>query len=150
METNLTEQSEEVVHKELISFIFRTNNELQLIMSNVLKKFDITRQQYNVLCILYAEYPTPLNLNSIRDQMIDRMSDASRIVERLRIKNLIERTQSDFDKRNVQIHLNDKGLSLIEQVRPAMSELYRQVEKLNTEEQEQLKLILSKISGNNS
>ena len=59
-------------------------------MSPVFKKYGITRQQFNALRILRGQYPEPATINLIKERMLDKMSDASRIVDRLLIKELIE------------------------------------------------------------
>ena len=68
-------------------------------MNTVFKRYDITRQQYNVLRILRGQHPGHASVNLIRDRMLDKMSDASRIVERLRLKDLVTRKSAEHDKR---------------------------------------------------
>lgn len=84
------------------------------------KSFDITRQQYNVLRILKGQLPKSASINLIKERMLDKMSDASRIVERLRVKQLVERTVSASDKRAVDITITPKGLTLLEDMEPAV------------------------------
>ena len=90
-------------------------------LSDKAKTFDITRQQYNVLRILKGQHPKSASINLIKERMLDKMSDASRIVERLRVKELIERTTSTSDKRAVDITITPKGLKLLEEMEPAVS-----------------------------
>ncbi|MEO1053506.1 MAG: MarR family transcriptional regulator [Bacteroidota bacterium] len=98
--------------KALINLIY-THNYVVDRMSTVFKAYDITRQQYNVLRILRGQHPQPVTINLIRDRMLEKMSDASRIVERLRIKGLIDRNKSATDKRTVEINISKKGLQLL-------------------------------------
>jgi DNA-binding MarR family transcriptional regulator len=75
-------------HKLAVNLIYTFNwlNEYQV---NLLKPFDITLQQFNVLRILRGQHPQPVNIKLIRERMLDKMSDASRIVEKLRLKKLV-------------------------------------------------------------
>lgn len=85
------------------------------------KTFDITRQQYNVLRILKGQLPKSASVNLIKERMLDKMSDASRIVERLRVKGLVERAISPSDKRAVDITITPKGLKLIDDMEPTIA-----------------------------
>ncbi len=74
----------------------------------------ITIQQYNVLRILRGQYPQPCNIKLIKDRMLDRMSDASRIVDKLHSKDLIIRKECPNDRRSVDIVITEKGLELLQ------------------------------------
>src|SRR6476469_1914886 len=88
-------------HKLMVNNIYSSNwiNEK---LKNFLDSEDITSQQYNILRILRGS-PVPLSTLQIRERMIDRMSDTSRIVDRLVIKGLIDKKTSSADKRLVDI-----------------------------------------------
>lgn len=77
---------------------------------------DITLQQYNILRILRGSYPKPLSTLQIRERMLDKMSDTSRIVDRLRIKGLVQKSIARTDKRLVDVLITDKGKKLLEQL----------------------------------
>lgn len=82
-------------------------------INNRIKEHNISIQQYNVLRILKGQHPKPVSINNITDRMVDKMSNASRLVEKLRTKNLIERKQCSFDKRQVDVCLTDKGIEML-------------------------------------
>ena len=109
-------------------------------------KFDITAQQYNVLRILRGHYPETYSTSDIRDRMLDKMSDASRIVDRLLKKELVERTTNKTDKRLVDIKISSVGLKLLEKMDSTI-EVHSQApfEKLTLEEQDTLDNLLDKI-----
>src|SRR5688500_7319778 len=90
-------------YQKAILNILYTQNYLVGRMTEVFRQFDITRQQYNVLRILRGQYPEPATVNLIKERMLEKMSDTSRIVERLRIKGLLERADGKTDKRSVEI-----------------------------------------------
>jgi len=84
-------------------------------MSQILSTEDITQQQYNILRILRGS-DTPLSTLKIRERMLDKMSDTSRIVDRLIVKGLVEKTACVKDKRLVDITVTKKGLQLLEKL----------------------------------
>jgi DNA-binding MarR family transcriptional regulator len=118
---------------------------LQDQQNNVFKKFDITRQQYNVLRILRGQYPGHASVNLIRDRMLDKMSDASRIVERLRIKDLVVRKSAERDKRAVEVTITEAGLKLLDEMQDAVDEFDALLSNLTEEETRQLNTLLDKI-----
>jgi MarR family transcriptional regulator, 2-MHQ and catechol-resistance regulon repressor len=75
---------------------------------------DITLQQYNILRILRGSFPKPLSTLQIRERMLDKMSDTSRIVDRLRVKGLVQKSVARTDKRLVDVLISDKGKKLLE------------------------------------
>jgi DNA-binding MarR family transcriptional regulator len=76
---------------------------------------DITSQQYNILRILRGAHK-PLSTLQLRSRMLDKMSDTSRIVDRLVIKNLVKKIASVTDKRLVDISITNKGLTLLKKL----------------------------------
>lgn len=100
-------------YQKAISNIIYTNNYLIGKMNLVFKQYTITRQQFNVLRILRGQKPDPATMNLIKERMLDKMSDASRIVERLKKKKLIKKTRNSIDKRIASIIISKKGLELL-------------------------------------
>lgn len=82
----------------------------------IFKEFDITPQQYNVLRILRGSYPKPLSPIQIRERMLDKMSDTSRLVGRLLKKELVSKNISTKDKRFAEVLITEKGLDLLNQM----------------------------------
>jgi len=95
--------------------IIYTANWLNEKMGQILSTEDITQQQYNILRILRGS-DTPLSTLKIRERMLDKMSDTSRIVDRLVLKGLVEKSACMKDKRLVDITLSKKGLLLLEKL----------------------------------
>jgi DNA-binding MarR family transcriptional regulator len=77
------------------------------------EKHKLTNQQFNVLRILRGQYPNPATVNLIKERMIDKMSDASRIVDRLVQKGLVSRCTNNKDRRAVDIRISDEGLKIL-------------------------------------
>ncbi len=131
-------------HKALVNIIY-THSFLMNKMTGFFKSTGITRQQFNVLRILRGQYPTSANLNLIKSRMLDKMSDASRIVERLRVKKLIDRRQSKHDRREVEITINESGLKLLEGTDSEIGKFYQMFDSLSTDELQQLNQLLDKF-----
>ncbi len=95
--------------------IIYTANWLNEKMGQILATEDITQQQYNILRILRGS-DAPLSTLKIRERMLDKMSDTSRIVDRLIVKGLVEKFACVKDKRLVDITVTKKGLQLLEKL----------------------------------
>jgi len=76
----------------------------------------LTMQQYNILRILRGSRPDPLSTLQIRERMIDKMSDTSRIVDRLLVKELVTKQPSTVDNRLVEVRITTKGLRLLKKL----------------------------------
>jgi DNA-binding MarR family transcriptional regulator len=136
-------------HKALLNVIY-THNVIINDINGFFKHYDITRQQYNVLRILRGQFPEPATVQLIRDRMLDKMSDASRIVERLRVKELVDRTLSTEDKRTVRITITDKGIGLLELMETCIEDLEKGIRNLTEGEAQQLNELLDKIRNRTS
>ena len=122
-------------------WIFNLHNEL-------FKTFGLTLQQYNILRILKGQYPKSATVKLIRERMLDKMSDASRIVENLRKKKLIERELNADDRRSVDVIITQKGFDLLDEIEEKGSAtLDNYVSKLSLDEMEQLNTLLDKVRG---
>ncbi|MEW6194252.1 MAG: MarR family transcriptional regulator [Bacteroidota bacterium] len=82
--------------------------------SSFLKQLGVTASQYNILRILRGQHPNPASINLLKERMIDKMSDASRLVERLKKKELVEREICPSDRRQVDVKITAKGLKLLQ------------------------------------
>lgn len=103
-------------YEKLVVNLIYTNSWLSEQQAHLFKPFGITSPQYNVLRILRGHYPEPCTVNAIIDRMLDRMSNASRIVDRLEAKKLVVRKTNKTDKRAKDVLITDAGLSLLEEV----------------------------------
>ena len=109
------------------------------------KDHQITRQQYNVLRILRGQYPNPATISLIKERMLDKMSDASRIVDRLQKKQLIVRETNPGDKRAVALKITKKGLELLSKTDEEVKEFDHFLKNLNKKEIKLLNQLLDKI-----
>jgi DNA-binding MarR family transcriptional regulator len=82
-------------------------------MKSDFKPYDITMQQFNILRILRGQMPNPCTVNILKERMLDKMCDASRMVDRLLQKGFIERCVNKKDRRAVDIKISNEGLALL-------------------------------------
>jgi len=116
-------------------------------MVEIMKKYSITLPQFNVLRILRGSMPRPVSIKLIRDRMLDKMSDASRIVEKLRSKGLVERNVSQSDRRECEVIITQKGLDLLSKMDVEEENFDKIFSNLNKEEVDKLNSLLDKMRG---
>ena len=129
--------------KAVVNLIF-TSNWLSEKLKNIFERDDITLQQYNILRILRGA-GAPLSTLQIRQRMLDKMSDTSRIVDRLLIKGLVKKKVSETDKRLVDVSITSKGASLLKKMDVYEDEMDNILAGLNKEETKTLNILLDKI-----
>ena len=130
-------------NKAMVNILF-TNNWLLEKIKGFVKTEDITPQQYNILRILRGA-GEPLSTLQIRDRMLDKMSDTSRIVDRLIAKGLVKKEISAKDKRLVDISITQSGNELLIKLDAREEELDQVLQNINVEEAETLSLLLDKL-----
>lgn len=104
-------------------------------VDTLLKPYDISSQQYNVLRILRGQQGKPINLYAIQERMLNRMSNATRLVEKLRLKGLVTRELCEHNRRKVEISITEKGLQLLDTLDPLMQQLEEDTFKNLSEEE---------------
>lgn len=145
LEADIQQKTFRNEYQKAILNILYTQNYLVGRMSEVFKKFDITRQQYNVLRILRGQYPDPASINLIKERMLEKMSDSSRIVERLRLKGLIQREGGKNDKRAAEISITSAGLELLKKMQKEVDALEDMITALTPDEARELNSLLDKV-----
>ncbi|MBK8364799.1 MAG: MarR family transcriptional regulator [Bacteroidetes bacterium] len=133
-------------HKLMVNIIY-TFNWLNGQQSDFLKPFDITYQQFNVLRILRGQQMQPASIKLIRERMLDKMSDASRIVEKLRMKGLVERHICQHDRRSCQVFITQKGMDLLSKIDTNEVKQTDLMIALSEKEKVELNLLLDKLRG---
>ena len=126
-----------------INLLF-TANWLNEQIGKMLSEEGVTQQQYNILRILRGS-ATPLSTLKIRERMLDKMSDTSRIVDRLIAKELVLKNTCEKDKRLVDITLSPKGLDLVDQLDQYNERIDALLKGINESEAQMMNQILDKI-----
>ncbi len=113
----------------------------------MLKPFRLTTQQFNILRILRGQYPNPATVNLLIERMMDKMSNASRIVDKLVDKKLVERKLKEDDRRCVDVIITDKGLKLLDKIEASEKQIEKTFETLTLKEAKELNILLDKLRG---
>ncbi|WP_018477850.1 MarR family winged helix-turn-helix transcriptional regulator [Pontibacter roseus] len=108
------------------------------------RQYDLTAQQYNIMRILREAFPKPISTSVLRNRMLDKMSDTSRLVSRLKSKGLVEVCRNASDKRLVNIVLSTKGHNLLAAIDGELYKLDNMLQGLSEEEAVQLSQLLEK------
>lgn len=127
-----------------------TANWLQNCMQDFLNPFQITHQQYNVLRILKGSHPVSLSTCDIRRRMLDKMSDVSRIVDRLVKQELVIRKVNLVDKRLVDVYISEAGIALLAKIETKQNKLEEIMNVCTQDELQILNKILDKLRVLNS
>jgi DNA-binding MarR family transcriptional regulator len=134
-------------HRLIINLTY-TVNQLNYQFLQQLKKQKLTEQQYNILMVL-GSYSSggPVSLGFLKERMLDRNSDVSRIVDKLYEKGLVSRVENHSDRRQKSLGITEKGISLISAMGYCEKETVRLFQNLKLSEVQQLNLLLDKIRG---
>lgn len=132
--------------KMVVNLAF-TGSWLNIRTNEILKPYKLTIQQYNVLRILRGRHPEPSTVNLIIERMLDKMSNASRIVDRLVVKKLVQRNICPEDRRRVDINITDKGMNLLDRIDAVVDEWQKSFSPLNLKEAKELNRLLDKLRG---
>ena len=132
-------------HKMIVNIIY-TGNWIHGNHSAFMKTYGVTPQQYNILRILKGQHPKAATVNLLIERMLDKMSNASRLVDKLIAKGLADRKQCKEDRRQVDVLITRKGLNLLKAIDEEFhkfDEEYRK--KISEEEAKELNRILDKL-----
>ena len=146
---------EEIVQKKFkneyqkaVVNILYTSNWLQTQHACMLKPYSLTIQQYNILRILRGQHPNPATIRLLTERMLDKMSNASRLVEKLRVKGYVGRDTCSEDRRQVNVIITQKGLDLLAEIDVKMDGMETDhYINITEDEAAELSRILDKLRG---
>jgi len=130
--------------KAVINIIF-TANWINQQQSKLLKRFGLTSQQYNVLRILRGQKGNPITVKSINERMLDRMSNVSRLVDKLVNKKLVDRQYCKDDRRRVDIVITKTGLAFLDEIDPLIEQLSVTLDGMTEENAAELNDLLNRV-----
>ena len=133
-------------HQKLLVNIMFTSSWLYRMHGQFLKSYGISPEQFNVLRILRGQHPKCANNQLITERMIDKSSNCSRIVEKLKQKGFVDRKENKDDRRHVDITITQKGLTLLEKI-DVENNIENFQKSLTAKEAEQLNDLLDKLRG---
>ena len=138
---DINSKFENIKVKALLNIIY-TANWITSCQNESFKDFGISQQQYNILRILRGA-KEPLKVQTIKDRMLERSPNATRLMDKLCAKDLIKRLPSEQDRRVVKIEITKQGLDLLNTI---PSDLNKElIQNLNEEEAKQLSDLLDKM-----
>ncbi|WP_188556811.1 MarR family winged helix-turn-helix transcriptional regulator [Hymenobacter glacieicola] len=130
--------------KAYINLIF-TAGWLQLRQSAKFKEYGLTLPQFNILRILRGQHPKPATVNLLIERMLDKTSNASRIVDKLETKQLVTRKVCPSNRRAVDIRITEAGLELLQRLDALMDSQHIGLHNLTPQEAAQLSALLDKV-----
>lgn len=131
-------------HQKAVLNLLFTANWIQNKQRELFEPYGITNQQYNILRILRGQHPKSISGAEIKNRMLDKNSDVSRLLDRLIGKKLIVKTQCPEDKRASNISIDTSGLELLQKLDADINNLDKQLILLSKEEAIQLSSLLDK------
>ena len=133
-------------HKAVVNLIF-TGNWIHLRNSIFLKGYGLTSQQFNVLRILRGQHPEPVSVNEIISRMLDKMSNVSRIIDKLVAKELVDRKECPRDRRQVDVFITKKGMEVLAKIDIESLNRDEEILNLSLPEAKKLNMLLDKLRG---
>lgn len=134
--------------RRLILNILVTANHINDRIGEALKDFDLSIPQFNVLRILRGQKGKPANLSTIQERMVSRMSNTTRLVDKLITKGFVERVICEKNRRKVEISITKKGLEFLKEVDPVIDSIESEIaSRINSEEMELINESLNELRG---
>lgn len=133
-------KSRTIIHLLLVE------NKISEIISNVLKPFEVSVQQFNVLRILRGQSGKPANLSTLNERMVTKMSNTTRLVDKLLAKGFVNRKTCPSNRRKIEITITEDGKAALKKMDRAMDTAEEKIlENLSDKEMEQLNLLFDKF-----
>ena len=131
--------------KQVVISILETNSKVLEVLGHALKPFEISLQQFNVLRILRGQKGVAANLSTVQERMVNRMSNTTRIIDKLIDKEYVERSICKNNRRKIELFITEEGLSLLKKVDPIVDQSEAEIlRSLKSMEQEELFTLLKK------
>jgi len=128
--------------KTVINLMY-TSRIMEEAIAAVLKPYDLSIQQYNVMRILRGQKGNPANLSTLQERMVDRSSNTTRLVDKLIKKGWVERNVCAHNRRKVEIFITEKGLAILKELDPITEDNNKKiVSSLSTNQLEDLNTLL--------
>ncbi len=130
---------------KIILNILYTEKVISEQFSEVLKPYDLSSEQYNVLRILRGQKGNPANMSIIQERMVAKTSNTTRLVDKLLLKEFVTRNVCPENRRKIEVLITQKGLDTLTELEPKVKEHEKSFsKKLTPEELKQLNELLEK------
>jgi DNA-binding MarR family transcriptional regulator len=134
--------------KVLVNLMY-TSGWLNSLQVKFFKQFNLSPQQYNVLRILRGQQPKSICVGDIQERMLDKMSNASRLVDKLLQRNLVRRDTCNKDRRRMDVCITDEGMKLLDQIDEEHVTYILQLITIDELEAQNLNTLLDKLRTHN-
>jgi DNA-binding MarR family transcriptional regulator len=134
-------------YNKLVVNILFTSSWINSEHNQIFKAYGITTQQFNVLRILRGQLPNAASVNLLKDRMIDKMSNVSRIIDKLKAKDLVTRKLCKHDRRQVDVKITEKGEKLLAELDVQMAEYGKKLVNISPEEAAAVSDVLDRWRG---
>lgn len=129
-----------------IIHLILVQNKITEIVAMVLKPFEVSQQQFNVLRILRGQKGKPANLSTINERMVAKMSNTTRLIDKLLVRGYVERIVCEANRRKVEITITDAGMKALSKMDKAVAKAEKVIlKKFNEQELKQLNNLLDKF-----
>ena len=133
--------------KEVIITLIRANYEINIQLMTALKPYEISIQQFNVLRILRGQKGVAANLSTVQERMINKMSNTTRLIDKLIDKTFVERIVCKENRRKIELFITNEGLDFLRKIDPIIDQVEeKMVGSLNNEKKENIVSILSQLN----
>jgi DNA-binding MarR family transcriptional regulator len=136
------------VYQKLVVNLLFTSNWLRDAQNSIMKQYDILPQHYNVLRILKGKHPEASSPGDIKEVMIDKGNDVTRLLDKLVHKGLVKRSLCEENRRKMDVYITEKGLQLLNDIESPLQDHLSEIKRrVNTEEAEIMSSFLDKMRG---
>jgi DNA-binding MarR family transcriptional regulator len=134
------------LHKRTIIHLSLVMNKIDEEVSTCLKPYEISIQQFNVLSILRGQKGNPANLSTINERMVSKMSNTTRLVDKLLLKGFVSRNICKQNRRKIEIQITKEGIKILEQIDGILFETEKKIlGNFNETELHELNTLLNKF-----
>ena len=147
IEEEIKQKSFKSEYQKLAVNLIFTHGWLMSYQKTLFDKHEITTTQYNILRILRGQYPNPISVTILKERMLDKMSDTSRLVERLRVKGLLDRKTCENDRRKSDVKITKTGLALLKKLDNIDSKFEKLISNISVDEAITVNGLLDKLRG---
>lgn len=151
MKNPQVEKEKELVFSEKLKMIFdliELGNYLRYLLEKELKDRNISLEQYYSLKIIELFHPEPVKVIEIQKRMLDKTSNVSRLVEKLRVKGYVDRQIASYDRRAADVKLTDEGIKLIQAIDAKLKNWQNDIKSLDKNLSKPIREQLQRIKEN--
>ncbi len=136
------------VYQKLVVNLLFTSNWLRDAQNGLLKQYDILPQHYNVLRILKGKHPNPTSPGHIKEVMIDKGNDVTRLLDKLVHKGLVKRHLCEENRRKMDVYITEEGLKLLKVLEKPLQHFLADIKQRITEQEaDRMSSLLDKMRG---